>query len=58
MFSVVTARLATIVTRKLEEPLTWTESEIIYRKINQWTICQELRLFRPLAYQTEQCTVG
>jgi hypothetical protein len=56
MFSTVTARTATIVTRKLEEAFTWTESEITYEKLNQWTICQELRLFRHLACQTEQFT--
>ena len=34
MFSTVTARTATIVTRKLEEAFTWTESEITYEKLN------------------------
>lgn len=58
MFSVVTARSAAIVKRKLKETLTSTESEITYKKINQRTICRELRLFRPLACQTDQCTVG
>jgi hypothetical protein len=57
MFSVVIARSATTEKRKLEETLTWTESEITYKKINQGTICQELRLFRPLACQMEECTV-
>jgi len=58
IFSVVTARSAKIVTKKLEEALTGTESEICYKKSNQWTICQELRLFCPLGCKTEHYTVG
>ena len=45
-------------TSRLEETLTSTESEITSKKINLWTICRELRLFRHLACQTERCALG
>ena len=58
MFSFVTARSATIVAMKLEEALTWAEFEIAFKKLNQWTVCRELSLFRSLESEKKHCTVG